>query len=170
MFSGSAIIDKKNLTGLQRGNEPAILYFYTSAGNTSETSKGKPFTQCLAYSNDGGKTLIKYDKNPIIKNIIKENRDPKVIYCEADDSYIMVLFLDGHSFAILKSKICLIGRKYRKLHYPTMGNVPTFIRFAQTVTAKILNGYFQPPPTGIISARLTAINLLLKPNKKAEFR
>lgn len=166
MFSGCAIIDKKNLTGLQRGNEPAILYFYTSAGNTSETSKGKPFTQCLAYSNDGGKTLIKYDKNPIIKNIIKENRDPKVIYCEPDDSYIMVLFLDGHSFAILKSKICLIGRKYRNLHYPTMGNVQTFIRFAQTATAKILNGYFQPPPTGIISARLTAINLLLKPNKK----
>ena len=126
MFSGSAIIDKKNLTGLQSGNEPAILYFYTSAGNTSETSKGKPFTQCLAYSNDGGKTLIKYDKNPIIKNIIKENRDPKVIYCEPDDSYIMVLFLDGHSFAILKSKNLLDWSQIQEITLPDDGECPDF--------------------------------------------
>lgn len=126
MFSGCAIIDKKNLTGLQRGNEPAILYFYTSAGNTSETSKGKPFTQCLAYSNDGGKTLIKYDKNPIIKNIIKENRDPKVIYCEPDDSYIMVLFLDSHSFAILKSKNLLDWSQIQEITLPDDGECPDF--------------------------------------------
>lgn len=126
MFSGSAIIDKKNLTGLQSGNEPAILYFYTSAGNTSETSKGKPFTQCLAYSNDGGKTLIKYDKNPIIKNIIKENRDPKVIYCEPDDSYIMVLFLDSHSFAILKSKNLLDWSQIQEIALPDDGECPDF--------------------------------------------
>ena len=126
MFSGSAIIDKKNLTGLQRGNEPAILYFYTSAGNTSETSKDRPFTQCLAYSNDGGKTLIKYDKNPIIKNIIKENRDPKVIYCEPDDSYIMVLFLDGHSFAILKSENLLDWSQIQEITLPDDGECPDF--------------------------------------------
>ncbi len=71
IFSGSAIIDKKNLTGLQRGNEPAILYFFILLREIHQKPlKAKPFTQCLAYSNDGGKTLIKYDKNPIIKKIL----------------------------------------------------------------------------------------------------
>ena len=126
MFSGSAIIDKKNLTGLQRGNEPAILYFYTSAGNTSETSKGKPFTQCLAYSTDGGKTLIKYDKNPIIENLAYENRDPKVIYYSPLDIYIMVLYLDGHSFAILKSKNLLDWSQIQEITLPDDGECPDF--------------------------------------------
>lgn len=126
MFSGSAIIDRKNLTGLQCGDEPVIIYFYTSAGNTSETSAGKTFTQCLAYSNDGGKTLIKYDKNPIIKNIVKENRDPKVIYYEPDDSYIMVLFLDGHNFAILKSKNLFDWSQIQKVTMPEDWECPDF--------------------------------------------
>lgn len=126
MFSGCAIIDKKNLTGLQRGNEPAILYFYTSAGNTSETSKGKPFTQCLAYSNDGGKTLIKYDKNPIIENLAYENRDPKVIYYSPLDIYIMVLYLDGHSFAILKSENLTQWQKIQEITMPDDSECPDF--------------------------------------------
>lgn len=104
MFSGCAIIDKYNLAGLQQGDTQTILYFYTCAGNTSETSKGKSFTQCLAYSTDGGKTLVKYKNNPIIKNIKAENRDPKVIYYAQNNKYIMVLFIDKHSFAILESK------------------------------------------------------------------
>ena len=49
MFSGSAIVDERNVSGLGTGGYPPILLFYTAAG--------KPFTQCLAYSDDGGKTF-----------------------------------------------------------------------------------------------------------------
>ena len=58
MFSGCAVVDEQNLTGL--GVDPAsppLLFFYTCAG--------KPFTQNLAYSLDGGRTVVKYARNPL---------------------------------------------------------------------------------------------------------
>lgn len=126
MFSGCAIIDKDNRCGFQQDDTPVILYYYTSAGHTSETSKHKPFTQCLAYSTDGGKTLIKYDKNPIIENLAYENRDPKVIYYSPLDIYIMVLFLDGHSFAILKSENLTQWQKIQEITMPDDSECPDF--------------------------------------------
>ena len=104
MFSGSAIIDKKNVTGLKEGDDDVILLYYTAAGNTSELSKDRPFTQCLAYSVDGGITFRKYEKNPIVPEMAAGNRDPKVIYHEETDSYIMALYLTGNKFALLSSK------------------------------------------------------------------
>jgi len=55
-YSGSALVDHNNLTGLQKGEEKTILLFYTS----------RKCGQRLAYSNDKGRTWLKYDKNPII--------------------------------------------------------------------------------------------------------
>ena len=72
MFSGCAVVDHNNVSGLKEGDETPILFFYTCAGE-------KKSTQCLAYSTDGGKTLKKYDKNPLIDEIAPGNRDPKVI-------------------------------------------------------------------------------------------
>ncbi len=112
VFSGSAIIDRKNVTGLKQNDNDVILIFYTCAGSTSEASKGKPFTQNLAYSIDGGNTFMKYGKNPLIAQLADGNRDPKVIYYEPDDSYIMALFLENHEYALFKSKICRIGNRY----------------------------------------------------------
>ena len=48
LFSGSAVVDRENRSGLKDGPEDVILLFYTCAGDTSVRSKGKPFTQCLA--------------------------------------------------------------------------------------------------------------------------
>ena len=48
VFSGSAIVDWKNVTGLKQNENDVILIYYTCAGSTSEASKGKPFTQNLA--------------------------------------------------------------------------------------------------------------------------
>lgn len=104
MFSGSAIIDHRNLTGLKENGNDVILLFYTAAGSTSETAAEKPFTQSLAYSTDGGVTFRKYDKNPLIGQLAGGNRDPKVIYYEPADSYIMVFYLEEHEFAIYVSK------------------------------------------------------------------
>ena len=82
-YSGSALVDHNNLTGLQKGEEKTILLFYTS----------RKCGQRLAYSNDKGRTWLKYDKNPIIAyNETDDARDPKVIWHESSKQYVMVLY------------------------------------------------------------------------------
>jgi len=104
MFSGSAIIDKDNVTGLKENSNDTILLYYTAAGGTSLLSEGKSFTQCLAFSADGGTTFKKYDKNPLIANIDEGNRDPKVIYHSQSGNYVMALYMSGNDFALFISK------------------------------------------------------------------
>lgn len=82
-YSGSALVDHNNLTGLQKGDEKTILLFYTS----------QKCGQRLAYSNDKGRTWLKYDKNPIIAfDGTDDARDPKVIWHEPSKQYMMVLY------------------------------------------------------------------------------
>lgn len=96
MFSGSAVVDRENRSGFKNDSgEDPILLFYTAAGN--------PFTQCLAYSTDGGKSFVKYEHNPIIPHIADSNRDPKVIYCEELGKYLLALYLTEDVYAIFAS-------------------------------------------------------------------
>lgn len=118
MFSGSAIVDHRNVTGLKRGGHDPILLFYTSAGSTSETTKGKPFTQCLAYSTDGGQTFVKSQHDPLIGQIVGGNRDPKVFYHAPTDSYVMVFYLEGQEFALYTSKDLLDWQPMQRLTVP----------------------------------------------------
>ena len=53
MFSGCGTVDKQNTAGF---GENAIVLFFTN------TSVG----ECIAYSNDGGKSFQRYEENPII--------------------------------------------------------------------------------------------------------
>lgn len=129
MFSGSAIIDRRNITGLKENDNDVILLFYTCAGSTSETAKGKPFTQKLAYSVDGGETFIKYEK-PLIEQICGGNRDPKVIYYETDDMYIMALFLEEHEFALFKSKNLLDWEEFQRITMSEDAECPNFYPLA----------------------------------------
>ncbi len=80
IFSGSAVVDWNNTAGFQSGQQPVIVCIYTSAGGTSPESKGRPFTQLIAYSNDCGRTWVKYAKNPVLGHIAGGNRDPKVFW------------------------------------------------------------------------------------------
>lgn len=114
MFSGSAIYDEHNVTGL---GYPILLY-YTAAGD--------PFTQCMAYSLDGGYTFIKYEKNPVIPHIIGSNRDPKVIYCNELNKYALVLYLDGNTFAIFTSDNLLDWEMIQKIDLPGDAECPDF--------------------------------------------
>jgi fructan beta-fructosidase len=95
IFSGSAVLDWDNTAGLQTGDEKVIVCIYTSAG--------KPFTQSIAFSNDRGRTWKKYDHNPVLKHIVGDNRDPKVIWHEPTKKWIMALYLDGQSYALFAS-------------------------------------------------------------------
>jgi len=104
IFSGSAVVDEKNTAGFQTGKEKVIVCIYTSAGGRNFLSKGQPFSQSIAYSNDRGRTWKKYEKNPIIKHIKKSNRDPKVIWHEPTNQWAMALYLDDREMGFFTSK------------------------------------------------------------------
>jgi fructan beta-fructosidase len=103
-FSGSGVIDWNNTTGFQQGDEKPMVLMYTAAGGTSKWSEDMPFTQCLAYSLDKGRTFTKYEGNPVLGHIIDGNRDPKVAWYEPDQSWVMSLFLQGNNFGLFTSK------------------------------------------------------------------
>lgn len=94
IFSGSAVIDVNNTAGFQTGDEKVLVCIYTSAGGTNPMSKGQPFTQSIAYSNDRGRTMKVYEDNPIIGHINGSNRDPKVIWHVPTRQWVMALYLD----------------------------------------------------------------------------
>jgi len=129
VFSGSAIIDTRNITGLKENDNDVILLFYTCAGSTSETSKGRPFTQNLAYSVDGGETFVKYGK-PLIGQIRGGNRDPKVVYYKPDDIYIMSLFLEEHEFALFRSRNLLDWEEFQRITMAEDAECPDFYPLA----------------------------------------
>ncbi|MBI2424256.1 MAG: GH32 C-terminal domain-containing protein [Candidatus Hydrogenedentes bacterium] len=103
IFSGSAVVDEKNTSGFQSGAEPPIVCFYTAAGDLNPASKGQPFTQCIAYSNDRGRTFTKFEGNPVIGHIAGGNRDPKVIWYAPGQHWVMILFIDGKRLDLFTS-------------------------------------------------------------------
>ncbi|MDB6110071.1 MAG: sacC [Pedosphaera sp.] len=86
MYSGSAVVDWKNTSGFGRNGQPPLVMIYTAAGDQ--------FTQCLAYSPDGGQTFAKYDGNPVVKQITGGNRDPKIFWHEPTGRWIMALWVE----------------------------------------------------------------------------
>ena len=124
MFSGSAIVDTRNRTGLKETDQDVILLFYTAAGGSSRQSEGQPFTQCLAYSTDGGITFRKYAGNPLVRELAESNRDPKVIYNPELDCYYMVLFLIDNRFCLLVSDDLLNWKWHQELTLPEDSECP----------------------------------------------
>ena len=104
IYSGSAVVDEKNTAGFQTGSEKVIVCIYTSAAGTNAWSRGKRFTQSIAYSNDRGRTWTVYQGNPVIEHINGGNRDPKVIWHKPTKQWAMALYLDGREMAFFTSK------------------------------------------------------------------
>lgn len=94
MFSGSAVVDAQNTGGFAKTGLKPIVLFYTAAGGDNRLSKGVPFSQCLAYSTNFGRTWTKYEKNPVLPNISGGNRDPKVLWHEPSKQWIMTLYVE----------------------------------------------------------------------------
>lgn len=80
IFSGSCVVDKDNTAGFGKN---AVIAFYTSAGEAQ--------TQSMAYSTDGGRTFIKYEKNPVVTFNAPDFRDPKVFWYDGTNRWIMML-------------------------------------------------------------------------------
>lgn len=69
-WSGGAHVDRQNSAGFKQGQEDTIVAFVTDSQGGGE---------CLAYSNDRGRTFTWYNDNPVVKH---SGRDPKVIWYE----------------------------------------------------------------------------------------
>jgi fructan beta-fructosidase len=126
IYSGSAVVDRTNTTGFQSGQDKALVAIYACAGDTSPESKGKPYTQCLAYSQDAGKTWQKYAQNPVIPQIAPGNRDPKVIWFEPKQEWVMALFLENNDYALLTSADMKHWKEVQRFTFPGVGECPDF--------------------------------------------
>ncbi len=98
IFSGSAVADANNTSGFGRDGKIPLVAIFTHHDPKGEKAGTNTFqNQSIAYSLDDGKTWIKYEKNPVIKNPgIKDFRDPKVSWYEAGKKWIMTLATLDH--------------------------------------------------------------------------
>ncbi len=131
IFSGSAVVDWNNTAGFQYGREKPLVAIYTSAGGTSEASKGQPCTQSIAYSNDRGRTWTKNEGNPVLRHIRASNRDPKVVWHSPTRRWIMALFLDENDFALFASRNLKEWTHLQDVTMPGCSECPDF--FEMTV-------------------------------------
>jgi fructan beta-fructosidase len=78
-FSGSGVVDTENTGGFQRGADPPMIVAFTSTGRG----------ECIAYSNDRGKSWQEYEGNPVVKHA---GRDPKLIWYAPAGHWVMAVY------------------------------------------------------------------------------
>lgn len=78
-FSGSAVADKANTSGFQSGDVKPLVAAYTSTGRG----------ECIAYSNDRGRTWTDYKNDPVVKHT---GRDPRLFWHEAGKQWVMAVY------------------------------------------------------------------------------
>ena len=93
IFSGSAVVDKKNSSGFGKNGKAPLIAIFTAHNLEGEKAGQNNFqNQSIAYSNDHGQTWTKYSGNPVIKNPgIRDFRDPKVMWYEPQKKWVMTL-------------------------------------------------------------------------------
>lgn len=98
IFSGSAVIDWNNTSGLGSKENPPMVAIYTYHDAIAANKGRNDFqTQAIAYSLDKGRTWTKSERNPVLMNPgIRDFRDPKVMWYEPDKKWIMTLAVNDH--------------------------------------------------------------------------
>lgn len=125
MYSGSAVVDHRNTSGLGTLGQPPMVILYTAAGNQSSASKGQPFTQGLAYSLDG-RQFTKLTSNPVLNHIEAENRDPKVVWHDLTKRWIMALYLNEDRYALFNSADLKHWERCDSVSMPGASECPDF--------------------------------------------
>lgn len=86
IFSGSAVVDSGNSSGLGRPGAPPMVAVYTGAGLGKQT-------QNLASSLDQGRTWTKFPGNPVVDLNSNAFRDPKVFWHATTGRWVMAAVL-----------------------------------------------------------------------------
>ena len=142
IFSGSAVVDWKNTSGLGTAGRPPLVLFYTAFGEGAP--QPVPVTQRAAWSADGGRTFQKYTAAPAVGHIEGHNRDPKVFWHEPSRAWIMVIYVaeagpqrhdplinrTPQRYAILRSKNLLSWERVSDLIVPCNGECPDLFPMA----------------------------------------
>lgn len=79
IYSGSAVVDLANSSGLGEEGTPALVAFYTAHSRLLPHQ-----AQAIAYSTDDGQTWADYAGNPVVDRDSSDFRDPKVFWFEGD--------------------------------------------------------------------------------------
>ena len=103
MYSGCAIEDVNNVSCISKLSDKPMLVYYTAAGGKNKLSGDKKYDQWLAYSIDNGETLVKFGDKPLVPTINAGNRDPKVVWVEELNKYIMALYMMGNKYSFFTS-------------------------------------------------------------------
>ena len=82
-FSGSVVVDWNNTSGFGINGNPPFVAIYTGASNVQD--------QRIAYSNDEGLTWTNYAQNPVLEMNNNQFRDPKVMWNEEIQKWLMVV-------------------------------------------------------------------------------
>jgi sucrose-6-phosphate hydrolase SacC (GH32 family) len=130
IYSGSAVVDEKNTTGFQTGEEKPIVCVYTSAGGRSPWSKDEKFSQSLAYSNDRGRTWTIYEHNPVQPNIEYINRDPKAIWYGPSQQWVIILHFDERAMGFFTSKDLKTWQLQGEIESKIMSDCPELFQLA----------------------------------------
>ncbi len=93
IFSGSAVVDFKNTSGLGSPDSIPIVAIFTYHDPLLEKNGSNVFqNQGIAYSLDRGMTWTKYSKNPVLMNPgIRDFRDPKMFWNEKNNRWNLIL-------------------------------------------------------------------------------
>jgi fructan beta-fructosidase len=86
IFSGSAVIDHNNTSGLGSSQNPAMIAIFTYHDEIRKKEQRNDYqTQGIAYSLDKGRSWTVYEENPVLKNPgINDFRDPKVRWYDGE--------------------------------------------------------------------------------------
>lgn len=78
-FSGSAVVDRDNTSGWKKGDNDLLVLAYTSTGRG----------ECVAWSNDRGRTWTEYDGNPVVRH---KGRDPRLLWHAPTRQWVMAVY------------------------------------------------------------------------------
>ena len=78
-YSGSAVVDAANTSGWKSGSNDLLVAAFTSTGRG----------ECIAYSNDRGRTWQEFKGNPVVRH---KGRDPRLLWHEASHQWVMAVY------------------------------------------------------------------------------
>ena len=138
-YSGTTVMQQKPIPGLNQGVKlPAPVMFFAAT---------EPFSQHIATTPDGGRTWKRFSRNPVVTNKGDGDRDPKVIWHEASQHYVMVLYVGGpDTYRIMRSKDLIAWEETSVL--PNWYECPEFIPMKSAVTGEdlmLLYGCYRSP-------------------------
>ncbi len=138
-YSGTTVLQQQPIAGLNEGVKlPAPAMFFAATA---------PFSQHLATTPDGGRSWKRFAGNPVIPNLGDGDRDPKVIWHEASQHYVMVLYVGGpDTYRFLRSKD--LQKWEQTSSIPNWFECPEFLPMKSAVTGEdlmLLYGCYRSP-------------------------